>query len=77
MESEAWSKIHQVCMEIWNSKYGGKIYFEFEATFGALSKVHFGQTIYRFEALKVKNPMLQIVKKIRTKIRKLCTFETN
>ena len=77
MENEASSKIHQVCVEIWNSKYGGNIYFEFEATFGALSKVHFGQTIYRFEALKVKNPMLQIVKKIRTKIRKLCTFETN
>ena len=45
-------------MEIWNSKSGDNIYFEFEVIFGVLSEVHFGQDIYRFKDLEVKNPTL-------------------
>ena len=58
MDNEAWSKIHQVCMEIWNSKSSGNMYVNFKKTFGLFPKVYFRQPIYRFEALEVKNPML-------------------
>ena len=51
-------QIHQVCMEIWNSKSSGNIYFEFEVKFKALFKVYFAQAIYHFEALEVRNPIL-------------------
>ena len=67
MDNDGWSKIHQVCMEIWNSKSGGNIYSDFEATFGVLFEVHFWKTIYHFKALEVRNPILQIVYKSRLK----------
>ena len=41
MENEAWSKIHEVCMEIWNSKSGGNLYSNFKETFGVPPEVHF------------------------------------
>ena len=44
------------CMEVWNPKYDGNIYSEFEAKFGVLSEVHFRHTIYRFKAWKVRSP---------------------
>ena len=34
------------CMEVWNSKFGGNVYFDFEAKFGALPEVHFIHIIY-------------------------------
>ena len=43
MDNKAWIKIHQVCMEIWYSKSGGNMYFDFEATFRVLSEVHFSK----------------------------------
>ena len=43
-------QIHQVCMEIWNSKFGGNVYTNFELKFGAFSGVYFRHAIYHFEA---------------------------
>ena len=54
-------------MEIWNSKSGGNMYIEFKATFGVFPEVHFGQSVYFFEALEVRSPMLQIVCKLELK----------
>ena len=34
------------CMEIYNSKFGGNIYSDFEDKFGVLPGVHFRLTIY-------------------------------
>ena len=56
-------------MEIWNTKSGGNMYFEFEAKFGELFEVHFRKTIYCFEALEVKNPMPQTLCKLELKRR--------
>ena len=67
MDNKAWSKIHQVCMEIWNLKSSGNMYFEFEVTFGVLTKVHFGKTIYCFKSLELRNPTLQILHKLNLK----------
>ena len=67
MDNEAWIKIHQVCMEIWYSKSGGNMYFDFKMKFGAFPKVHFGKTIYCFKSLEVRNPTLQIVHKLNLK----------
>ena len=58
MDNEAWSKIHQVCMEIWNSRFDGNMYSDFKATFGVFPEIHFWQVVYRFEALEVKNLIL-------------------
>ena len=41
------------CMEVWNPKYEGNIYSEFEAKFGLLSEVHFRHTIYRLKLEKL------------------------
>ena len=57
MDSETWSKINQVCMEIWNLKFDGNMHFKFKEIFGVITEVHFGQFIYHFEALEVRNPM--------------------
>ena len=46
------------CMEIWNSKSSGNMYFDFEDKFGVLPEVHFRHTIYRFEDQVVISPML-------------------
>ena len=46
------------CMEIYNSKFGGNIYSEFEDKFGVLSEVHFRHTIYRFKTWEVRSPTL-------------------
>ena len=54
-------------MEIWNVKFGGNMYFDFEVKFGVLSEVHFRQAIYRFESMEVKNPTFQIVYKSELK----------
>ena len=43
MRNKAWNKIHQVSMEIWNSKSNSNIYFDFKVKFGVFSKVNFGQ----------------------------------
>ena len=67
MENEAWSKIHQVCMEIWNLKSGSNIYFEFKVKFWALLEVNFRQTIYHFEAWEVRYPTLQMIHKSELK----------
>ena len=34
------------CMEIWNSKSGGNMYFGFEGKFGVLPEVHFRHTSF-------------------------------
>ena len=54
-------------MEIWDSKSGGNMYFDFKMKFGAFPKVHFRQAIYCFEAREVKNSKLQ----------KMCKLEVN
>ena len=64
---EGWSKCNQVHEKIWNSKSGTRTYFDFEIKFGALFKVNFGQTIYRFEAREVKSPTLQMMDKLKLK----------
>ena len=46
------------CMEIYNSKSNGNIYFTFEDKFGALPGVHFIHTIYSFEAWEVRSPTI-------------------
>ena len=55
------------CMEIYNSKFGGNIYSEFEDIFGVFSEVHFRHTIYCFEAREVRSPTLQMVYKSELK----------
>ena len=67
MGNEAWSKIYQVCMKIWNSKSGGNMYFDFEVIFGVFPEVHSRQAIYLFKALEVRNPMLQTMHKLELK----------
>ena len=62
-------QIHRVFIEIWNSKSNSNMYFDFKAKCGALSKIHFGQAIYFFEVLEVKNPMFQMVYKLNLKRR--------
>ena len=54
-------------MEIWNSKSGGNMYFDFEMIFGVLSELHSRQAIYLFKALEVRNPMLQTMHKLELK----------
>ena len=57
-------------MEIWNAKFGGNMYSNFEEKCGALPKVYFRQAIYLFKALEVRNPTLQIVCKLELKQRR-------
>ena len=45
-------------------KSDGNIYSYFEDKFGALLRVHFIHTIYRFEAQEVRSPTLQTVCKL-------------
>ena len=54
-------------MEIWNEKSGDNMYSNFEVKFGVLLEVPFSQVIYRFEALEVRNPMIQMVYKSELK----------
>ena len=63
-------------MGIWNAKYGGNMYSNFEIKIGALSEVHFRQSIYRFETLKVRSNALNGVQ-IGAKTKKLWLFEDN
>ena len=57
-------------MEIWNSKSSDNMYFDFEAKFRAFFEVHFKQAIlYHFKALKVRNPTLQTMCKLKLKRR--------
>ena len=46
---------------------GHWFYCNFRDIFGALSRVHFIHTIYRFEAREVKSPILQTVSKLELK----------
>ena len=46
------------CMEIYNLKSSGNIYFNFEEKFGVLPEFHFSYAIYHFEALEVKSPIV-------------------
>ena len=75
-----WIKRHEAnsssWMEIWNAKSGCNMYYDFEAKFEALPKVHFRQTIYCFKALKVKNPTFQTMCKSKLK-KKLWPFDNN
>ena len=64
-------------MEIWNSKSSDNMYFDFKETFGVLPEVHFGQAIYRFEALKVTNLILLNNVQIGVEMRKLYAFDPN
>ena len=48
-------------------KSNGNIYFDFEDKFGALLRVHFIHTIYRFEYREVRSPTLQMVYKSELK----------
>ena len=57
------------CMEIWNSKSGGNMYFDFEEKFGVLPEAHFSHAIYCFEAQEVKSPTLEMVCKSELKWR--------
>ena len=43
------------------------IYSDFEDKFGALSRVHYIHTIYRFKAQEVRSPTLQTVCKLELK----------
>ena len=63
-EANSWS-----WMEIWNEKSGDNMYSNFEVKFGVLLEVPFSQVIYRFEALEVRNPMIQMVYKSELKWR--------
>ena len=77
MGNDAWNKIHHVCMEIWNSKSNGNIYFDFEATFKVYSKVHFGQAIYCVQSSRSQESNASNSAQIRAKKRKVWAFEAN
>ena len=52
-DKKTWEMRHEArfsCMEIYNSKFGGNIYCDFEDKFSILPEVHFRHTIYLFEA---------------------------
>ena len=65
------------CMEIYNSKFGGNIYSEFEDKFGVLPGVHFRHTIYFFESLGSQKSNTSNGVQIRVEIKKLWPFEDN
>ena len=50
-------------------KSDGIIYSDFQEKFGALSRVHYIHTIYRFEAWEVRSPTLQTVCELELKWR--------
>ena len=47
---QTWIMRHEAnsssCMDIWNSKFGGNMYFDFEENFKVLSEFHIRQDIY-------------------------------
>ena len=47
--------------------FDGNIYSEYEDKFGAITRFHFIQTIYFFEAQEVRSPTLQTVYKSELK----------
>ena len=63
------------CMEIYNLKSSGNIYFNFEEKFGALLGLHFIYTIYRFLGCYESNASNSV--KIRAEMKKLWPFENN
>ena len=68
---QTWIMRHEAnssnCMEIWNSKSGGNMSFDFEVKFGAFFEVYFRKAIYFFKTLEVKNLTLQTVCKSELK----------
>ena len=78
---KTWTMRHEAnsssCMEIWNLKFDSNIYSNFEENFGALYEFYFSQSIYRFEALEIKNPKALNGVQIGAKLKNSWPFEDN
>ena len=59
------------CIKIWNSKYGGNLYFDFEKKYGVLLKVHLRHTLCHFNNLGSQESNTSNGVQIKAKMNKL------